>query len=56
MLYACAAKFDVTGKDLSRKLQINCAISYLFYLYLMLYTCTAKFDVMKNLKFFGNKA
>jgi len=35
-------------KDSSRDLQVNCAISYLFYLYLMFYTCAAKFDVMKN--------
>ena len=36
-------------KDSSRDLQVNCAISYLFYLYLMLHICAARFDVMENL-------
>jgi len=41
-------------KDSSRDLQINCAISYLFYLYLMFHACAARFDVMGNLvKFWG---
>jgi len=35
-------------KDSSRDLQINCAISYLFYLYLMFYTRAARFDVTEN--------
>ena len=33
-------------KDSSRDLQINSAISYLFYLYLMFHVCAARFDVM----------
>jgi hypothetical protein len=37
-------------KDLSRKLQKNCIISYLFYLYLILYAYVVKFDVIENLK------
>ena len=36
-------------KDSSRDLQVNCAISYLFYLHLMFYACAARFDVMGNL-------
>jgi hypothetical protein len=36
-------------KDPSRDLHVNCAISYLFYLYLMFYASAAKFDAMKNL-------
>ena len=36
-------------KDSSRDLQVNCAISYLFYLYLMFHAYAAKFDVMGNL-------
>jgi len=36
-------------KDSSRDLQVNCAISYYFYLYLMFYVCAARFDVMGNL-------
>jgi len=36
-------------KDSSRDLQINSAISYLFYLYLMFHVCAARFDVMGNL-------
>jgi hypothetical protein len=36
-------------KDSSRDLQVNCAISYLFYLYLMLHVCVVKFNVIKNL-------
>ena len=36
-------------KDSSRDLQINCATSYLFYIYLMFHACAAKFDVMGNL-------
>jgi len=40
-------------KDLSRDLQVNYAISYLFYLYLMFHAYVARFDVMENLvKFF----
>ena len=35
-------------KDPSRNLQINCAISYLFYLYLMFHACAGRFDVMGN--------
>jgi len=35
-------------KDSSRDLQINCAISYLLYLYLMFHACAARFDVMEN--------
>ena len=36
-------------KDSSRDLQVNCAISYLFYLHLMFHACAAKFDVTENL-------
>ena len=36
-------------KDSSRDLQLNCAISYLFYLYLVFHTCAARFDVIGNL-------
>ena len=36
-------------KDSSRDLQVNCVISYLFYIYLMFHACAAKFDVMENL-------
>ena len=36
-------------KDLSRDLQINCIISYSFYLYLILHACAARFDVTENL-------
>ena len=39
-------------KDSSRQLQANCAISYSFYLYLMLHTCAARFDVIGNLEIF----
>jgi hypothetical protein len=35
-------------KDSSRDLQVNCAISYPFYLYLMFHSCAARFDVMEN--------
>jgi hypothetical protein len=34
------------SKDLSRHLQTNYVISYLFYLYLMLHACVERFDVM----------
>jgi len=38
---------------------MNYAISYFFYLYLMLHVCAARFDVTENLKkfvkFFGTK-
>ena len=37
-------------KDSSRHLRANNAISYSFYLYLMLYTCAARFNVTENLK------
>ena len=39
-------------KDLSRQLRVNCAISYSFYLYLMLYTCVVRFDVTENFEIF----
>jgi hypothetical protein len=39
-------------KDSSRQLQANCAISYSFYLHLMLRACAAKFDVTENLENF----
>jgi hypothetical protein len=32
----------------SLDLQINCAINFYFYLYLMLHACTSKFDVTEN--------
>ena len=35
-------------KDLSRDLQLNCTISYLFYLYLMFHTRVIKFYVTEN--------
>jgi DNA processing protein len=34
---------------LSRDSQINCKISYSFYLYLILHACAARFDVTGNL-------
>ena len=39
-------------KDSSRQLQANCAISYSFYLHLMLHACAARFDVTGNLENF----
>ena len=39
-------------KDSSRQLQANCAISYSFYLHLMLHACAARFDVTRNLENF----
>ena len=36
-------------KDSSRDLQVNYAISYPFYLYLMFHAYVARFDVMGNL-------
>ena len=39
-------------KDPSRDLQINCAISFCFHLYLMLYECAARFDVTETFIFF----
>jgi len=39
-------------KDSSRQLQVNCVISYSFYLHLMLHTCAAGFDVTENLENF----
>ena len=39
-------------KDSSRQLRVNCAISYSFYLYLMLHACAARFDVTGNLEKF----
>ena len=49
---------QLDSKNLSCKLQINYAISYLFYLYLMLHISATIFKVTKNLKnfikYFGN--
>ena len=39
-------------KDLSRQLRANYAISYSFYLHLMLNACAARFDVTGNLEIF----
>ena len=39
-------------KDSSRNLQINCVISFYFYLYLVLHACVARFDVTGNLEKF----
>jgi len=36
----------------SRDLQTNCAISFCFYLYLMLHACAVRFDVTRNLEKF----
>jgi len=36
-------------KDSSRDLQLNGAISYLFYLYLVFHACAVRFDVIGNL-------
>ena len=35
-------------KDSFRNLQVNCAVNYLFYLYLMFHACATRFDVMGN--------
>jgi len=40
-------------KNSSRYLQANYAISFYFYLYLMLYTCAVRFDVIKNFEIVG---
>jgi len=42
------------SKVSSHELQINCAISYFFYLYFVLHACAIRFDVTKNLKNFAN--
>ena len=39
-------------KDSSRQLRANCAISYSFYLHLMLHACATRFDVTGNLENF----
>ena len=39
-------------KDSSRQLQVNCVISYSFYLHLMLHAYAARFDVTRNLENF----
>ena len=45
-------------KDSSRGLQMNCANSFCFYVYLILHACAVRFDVTKNLENFWqlNKA
>jgi hypothetical protein len=40
------------SKDSSRHLQTNYAISYFFYLHLMLHACVERFDVMGEEKIF----
>ena len=39
-------------KDSSRQLRANCAISYSFYLHLMLHAYAVRFDVTENLEKF----
>jgi len=46
------ACYLVNSKDSSRKLQVNYAIIYFFYLYLMLYACVIKFNVIRNFEKF----
>jgi hypothetical protein len=58
LILCCFNKSDhahtssLDSKDLSRKLQLNCIISFYFRLYLILHACVARFDVMENLEFF----
>ena len=44
--------FICGSKDLSRDLQVNCAISFCFRLYLVLHACATRFDVTENLENF----
>ena len=45
--------YKLDSKYLFRNLQINCVISFCFWLYLILYACATRFDVTGNLeKFF----
>ena len=39
-------------EDSSRDLQVNCAISFYFRLYLVLHACAAKIDVTENFEKF----
>ena len=48
----CPIMKEIGLKDSSRDLQANCAISFCFYLYLMLYACAARFDVTENFEKF----
>jgi hypothetical protein len=48
----CPIMNKLGSKDLSRDLQLNCAISFYFRLYLMLHTCAKRFDVTENLENF----
>jgi len=56
LLFVCDKYYlimdELGSKDSSRDLQLNCVISFCFYLYLMFYACAARFDVMENLKNF----
>ena len=45
-----SGKYCLGSKDSSRDLQVNCAISFYFRLYLMLHTCVERFDVTRNLE------
>ena len=54
----CLIIVELGLKDSSRGFRLNCVISFIFYLYLMLHACVQKFDVteiMKKIaKFFAN--
>ena len=39
-------------KDSSREFRLNCVISFIFYLYLMLHACVQRFDVTGNFEKF----
>jgi hypothetical protein len=40
-------------KDSSRPFRLNCVISFIFYLYLILHTSVQRFDVTENLEKFS---
>jgi hypothetical protein len=46
-------KQGLGSKDLSRDLQLNCVISFLFHLHLVLHACAARFDVTGTVALFG---
>ena len=57
MLHACAVRFDVKENlekfcELNKALEVNYAISFCFYLYLIFHACAIRFDVMRILKNF----
>ena len=49
-LWQILSNYELESKDSSRDLQVNCAISFYFRLYLIFHASAERFDVTRNLE------